>query len=351
MREIRHRAAESARPGRAKPPAIPRQAYASPICRTPSSAPSGQSGDQTGNDQPAGHRREQRPGERSGPRPDRSSTSRRSGGAFGAPVGGGAGAGHTRTSGARASNFLPPSPETSRSWSTEVKPPCCGAPVNDPLGEHRTDAGQRIQIGGGGGIQIQRPRLCRGAARLRPPDRPAAARPRQLLTVNQLACQRHSRPSTSPAALPRRPRSHRPPENRRRASPGPGDSPCPPRPPRSRQAGGPTAAGDAAGELGDGDSRHRDGRLRGGAATTKTTPRTGRQRPRSKATTASARAPRTPGSSRAPRRAGGSRSLTKSRNGPQRVNQIRHRRQQPHASTPPGVQPPVGGTSVDMPES
>ena len=97
---------------------------------------------------------------------------------------------HTVTSGASVSNFLPPSPDTSRSWSTEVKPPCAGAPVDHPLGQHRTDAGQRIELGHRGGVEIDRSRRRRRG----PAEADPATRARTGLTARPtISCS----PSTS----------------------------------------------------------------------------------------------------------------------------------------------------------
>ena len=71
---------------------------------------------------------------------------------------------HTVTSSASSAARAGPMPGTSSSWSTLVNGPCV-AVVDDALGQDRADAGQRVELGGGGRVQVE---LARRGGRAAP---------------------------------------------------------------------------------------------------------------------------------------------------------------------------------------
>ena len=94
---------------------------------------------------------------------------------------------HTRTNPARSASVAVPMPLTSSSSSTAVNAPCCLAPGDDPAGQDRSDPGQRVELGLGRGVEVER-RAGRGGHRPGPTTtgvRCGRHTDRDLLAVDQ----------------------------------------------------------------------------------------------------------------------------------------------------------------------
>ena len=77
-------------------------------------------------------------------------------------------AGHTRTRSRMSAKRPSPMPRTCLRSSTEVKRPIFSRSAHDRLGECRSDAGQRLQVGGGRGVEVERAGRCATTRNRRP---------------------------------------------------------------------------------------------------------------------------------------------------------------------------------------